>query len=458
MNQNVDPENKREAMLTEPVSRLVVSLAIPTIISMLVTSFYNMADTFFVGKIGTSATGAVGVVFSLMAVIQALGFFFGHGSGNNMSRMLGAGDLEGAKRIASTGFFLSLFSGTLLMAIGLCVTTPLARLLGSTETILPHAVSYLRTILLGAPYMMASLTLNNQLRFQGNAFYAMIGIGFGGILNVALDPLFIFVFDMGVSGAALATILSQFVSFCILLKAAIKKENVGIHISMVTINQNMLVRIFKGGIPSLARQGLGSISTICLNLAAGPYGDAAIAAMSIVSRVTYFAFSSIIGFGQGFQPVCGYNYGAGRTDRVKEAYLFCVKISTIVLFILAILGWILSPDLIAAFRKGDPDVLAIGALALRLQCLSLPLLGLTTMSNMLFQTMGKAGIATLLAMARQGICFIPLILTLPHLLGLLGVQLSQTLADVLAFTLAIPFVLKELKRLDDSYSMGAQNS
>lgn len=440
-----NPDDKRRTMLETPIPKLVCSLAVPTIISMLITSIYNMADTFFVGKINTSATGAVGVVFSLMSIIQALGFFFGHGSGNNMSRMLGADRTDDAKKIASTGFFLCLMCGIVLAVVGNCFAEPLARFLGSTDTILPYAVSYLRIILIGTPYMMASLVLNNHLRFQGSAFYAMIGIGFGGVLNIALDPLFIFVFDMGIAGAALATILSQFISFCILLVEACRKEHVGIHISKFTLKEHTLSNIFKGGIPSLARQGLGSISTICLNLAAGPYGDAAIAAMSIVSRITYFAFSAVIGFGQGFQPVCGYNYGANRKDRVREAYLFCVKVSTIVLLVFAVLGLIFSPQLITIFRKNDADVIRIGTLALRFQCISLPLLGLITMTNMLLQTIGRPLKATVLAMARQGIFFVPLILILPQVLGLLGVQLSQAIADVLSFALAIPLAVSELK-------------
>ena len=252
----------------------------------------------------------VGVVFPVMAVIQALGFFCGHGSGNSISRKLGSKDTQAAKELASTGFFLAFALGLLLMALGLLFLEPLSHLLGSTETILPYTKDYLGIILLGAPYMTAQLVLNNQIRFQGNAFYSMIGITAGAVLNIGLDPLFIFVFDMGISGAALATILSQFVSFCLLLAGVRFSGCIPIHPRNIRLSRHRLLEITGGGLPSLFRQGLGSVATMTLNIAANPYGDAAIAAMSVVSRIMMFANSALIGFGQGFQPVCGFNYGA----------------------------------------------------------------------------------------------------------------------------------------------------
>lgn len=440
-------QDKLTKMLETPIPKLICSLAVPTIISMLITSFYNMADTYFVGKIGTSATGAVGIVFSMMAIIQAIGFFFGHGSGNNMSRLLGADDLNGAKAMSSTGFFSALFTGFIFAIVGFIFAEPLAILLGSTKTILPYAVSYLRIILLGAPFMMSSLVLNNQLRFQGSAFYSMIGIGTGAVLNIILDPIFIFGFHMGISGAALATIISQFISFCILLFQSLRKEHVGLSIHAVSLNRFHLANIFKGGIPSLARQGLGSLATIALNLAAGPYGDAAIAAMSIVSRITFFAFSAIIGFGQGFQPVCGFNYGAGKKNRVLEAFWFCVKVSTCALIIFGIIGIIFAPHLVRIFQKNDILVTEIGTTALRFQCIVLPFAGWTTMAGMMLQTIGHAKNATLVSMARQGLFFIPLILILPHICGLWGVQSAQMFADVITFVFTVPLTLKEIKQM-----------
>lgn len=307
---------KYRQMIEDPIPRLICTLAIPTIISMLITSVYNMADTFFVGKIGTSATGAVGVVFSLMAIFQAVGFTFGIGSGNFVSRLLGGRDKEQAEHVAATGFYTAFAVGVLLMVLGFIFLDPLMRVLGATDTILPYARDYARYILLGAPFITSSFVLNNLLRFQGSAMYAMVGITAGGVLNILLDPLFIFVFDMGTGGAALATVLSQIVSFTILLVHSSRGGNIAMDPRKVQPSVRLYGEILRGGMPSFYRQVIASIAVIALNLSAGPYGDAAIAAMSIVSRVMMFALAALIGFGQGFQPVCGFNYGARRYDRV----------------------------------------------------------------------------------------------------------------------------------------------
>ena len=441
-------EQKFEMMTEAPIPGLIGRLAVPTIISMLITSFYNMADTFFVGKIGTSATAAVGVVFPVMAIIQALGFFCGHGSGNSISRHLGSKDIQSARELAATGFFLAFALGILLMVLGLIFLDPLSHLLGSTETIFPYTRDYLRFILLGAPYMTAQLVLNNQLRFQGNAFYAMIGITSGGVLNVILDPIFIFVFDLGISGAAIATILSQFVSFCLLLVGLRVSKCIPIHLRNVRLTALRLREIMGGGLPSLFRQGLGSIATTTLNIAANPYGDAAIAAMSVVSRIMMFANSALIGFGQGFQPVCGFNYGADKYDRVKEAFWFCVKVSTAVLLGLAVLGGFLSGHLIWIFRN-DPDVIQIGTTALRFQCVTFALNGWIIMNNMMMQTMGKTVPATILAASRQGLFFIPALLILPQFLGLTGIQCAQAVSDVFTFALTTLLNRKVMRSLNN---------
>ena len=442
------PSEKYVQMTTAPIPGLVTRLAVPTIISMLVTAFYNMADTFFVGRIGTSASAAVGVVFSLMAIIQACGFFFGHGSGNYISRALGANDGEDAERMAATGFFSALLAGALLAAVGILLIRPLARVLGSTETILPYAVDYMRVILIGAPWMMSSLVLNNQLRFQGSAFYSMIGIASGAVINIALDPLLIFTFDMGIAGAALATIISQFVSFCLLLAGTLRGGNLRIRLKSFTPNGHYLKSIVNGGMPSLCRQGLNSVGTICLNLGAGIYGDAAIAAMSIVSRIVMFANSCVIGFGQGFQPVCGFCYGAKKYERVKQAFWFCVKSATIFLCCAAVLAFAFAPQLVAVFRKGDADVAAIGTVALRAQCLTFPLSAWIVLCNMMMQTIGKSVRASFLAMARQGLFFVPAVLILPRVLGLFGLQISQAVADVITFCASIPLQLSVFREMD----------
>ncbi len=443
----MDAEQKFKYMTEEPIPRLVCSLAVPTIISMLITSFYNMVDTFFVGRINTSATAAVGVVFSLMAIIQAFGFFFGHGSGNYISRQLGAQNMDEASKMASIGFFSALFTGMVLAVLGLIFIEPLARLLGSTETILPYAVDYLKYILVGAPYMTASLVLNNQLRFQGNAMYGMVGIVAGAVINIALDPILIFMCGMGIGGAALTTIISQFISFMLLLW--VSQRGPGIHISWknARFSGYFLKEMVRGGVPSLCRQGLGSVATIALNVAAGVYGDAAIAGMSIVSRITMFAYSALIGFGQGFQPVCGFNYGAKLYDRVREAFYFCLKTAAGFLILLSVVGYIGAPQLIELFRKGDPEVTAVGIAALRFSCISFTLSGGIVMSNMLLQSIGMAVRASIVAAARQGLFFLPLIFILPTFLGLRGVEMCQMVSDILTFLLAMPLSISVLNKM-----------
>lgn len=443
-------EEKFKMMTDGNLPSVIIRLAIPTMISMLVTAFYNMADTFFVGQISTSATAAVGVAFPVMAVVQAAGFFCGHGSGNSMSRKLGAKDHEAAEQLAAIGFYLALLLGVLIMIGGLIFLKPLSLLLGSTETILPHTEAYLGIILLGAPYMTAQFVLNNQLRFQGNAFYAMVGITSGAILNIVLDPIFIFVFHMGVAGAALATILSQFVSFILLLVGIRVSTCIPIRLRNVKRTKEHLLTIAGGGLPSLFRQGLASIAALTLNLAANPFGDAAIAAMSIVGRITMFANSALIGFGQGFQPVCGYNYGAGRYRRVQEAFWFCVKVASVGLAIFSVLGIAFSEPLVAIFRKNDPIVISVGSTALRMQCATFTLGGWVLMNNMLMQTIGKTMRASLLAAARQGLFFLPAIIVLPYFLQLTGIQLAQPVADVFAFFLAFMLNRTTMKELEDN--------
>ena len=443
----MNQEEKYIQMTTTPIPKLVCSLAVPTIISMLVTSFYNMADTFFVGKLDTQSTAAVGIVFSVMAIIQAVGFFFGHGSGNYISRKLGSKELEDASAMAANGFYLSLLCGVLIAFCGIIFLNPLSVALGSTPTILPYTRKYLRIILLGAPFMTSSLVLNNQLRFQGRASFAMIGIVTGAVLNIALDPILIFGFHMGISGAAIATVTSQFCSFVLLILMTRKGGSIVISFRNLKVNTYFIKEIFRGGIPSLCRQGLGSIAVIFLNHAAGIYGDAAIAGMSIVSRVTMFANSALIGFGQGFQPVCGFNYGARLFKRVREGFFFCVKYAFVFLIIISALCGIFAPNIIALFRREDQAVIETGALALRLQCITFPLNAWIVMSNMMLQSIGKALKASIIAGARQGYFFIPLILILPYAFGLLGVQMTQAAADVGTLILSIPLTISVLNEM-----------
>ena len=444
-----EQESKFKMMTEPPVGRLICKLAVPCIISMLVTSFYNMADTYFVGKLNSNAaTGAVGVVFSMMAIIQAVGFFFGQGSGNYISRELGKKNYQEASNMAATGFFSALTAGLVICILGQIFLEPLAYLLGSTKTILPYTESYLRVILLGAPWMTASLVLNNQLRFQGSASYAMVGIVSGAVLNIALDPVLIFGMDMGVAGAGWATIISQFVSFCLLLAGCSKGSNIHIRFKNVKLKWFYFKMIIQGGLPSLARQSLASVATICLNHAAQPFGDAAIAAMGVVQRITMFGGSAMLGFGQGFQPVCGFNYGAKLYSRVKQGFWFCVKVSFCFLVAVSILGYLFAPQLIALFRD-DPEVIACGVSALRFQCMTFWVQSFVVMSNMLQQSIGRTVPATFLAVARQGIFFIPLVWILSWLFGLTGIQMTQATADLLTFFCAVPIQLHVLRSLPD---------
>ena len=450
---HMDSSSRGEMMLNMPVSRVIPQLAIPTIISMLITSIYNMADTFFVSQLGTSASGAVGVIFSAMAIIQAVAFTIGMGSGTNVSQALGAGDEEKAQRYVSTAFFTAVAVGAVLAAAALLNIDWLVRFLGATETIAPYAKDYATYIFYAAPFMMGSLAMNNLLRFEGLSIYGMVGITTGGILNMVLDPLLIFGFGLGTSGAAIATAISQFVSFTILLIMTNTKDAaISIHPRNFRPTARMYGRIFYMGLPSLGRQGIASVSTILLNNAAGLYGDAAIAAMSIVSRFIMFINSTVIGFGQGFQPVCGYCYGAGRYSRVREAYTFCVKVSTLILLVLSVVSFVFARPIVTVFRRDDPLVIEIGTFALRAQLLTLPLWGFITMSNMFTQSIGYGVRATIIATARQGIFLIPALLILPQVFGLRGIQIAAPISDVLTLFLALGIVsgiLRQLKAKPD---------
>ena len=438
----------RKRFLTEtPVKQLILRLAFPTILSMLVTGIYNTADTFFVGKISTQATAAVGLVFSVMALIQALGFFCGHGSGNYLARMLGSGNNKEADEMASTGFVLSLILGVIVAALGLIFSDRIAFLLGATKTTLKDTKDYMRIILLGAPFMMGQFVINNQLRFQGSAMYAMAGLMCGALVNLVLDPLLILGFKMGVSGAAAATVSGQIMSFFVLLGGTRKGENIRLAVSNIKIGPHYIAEIINGGAPSLFRQGLAAVSTLLLNHAAGSIGgDAAIAGMSIVTRVMMLTVSALIGFGQGYQPVCSFNFGAGLYKRVREGFFFCVRYGTIFLVAGGALCFAFAPHIIGWFRD-DPDVIAIGSEALRYQSCTLPLMAGIIMSNMMLQSTGKGVKASITASARNGLFFIPLILVLPNYFGLRGVELSQPISDILSLALSLPLAWTELRKM-----------
>jgi putative MATE family efflux protein len=439
--------DKMIKMTTAPVPGLITSLAIPSIAIQITTALYNMADTFFVGSLGTSVVAAVGIAFPLMSIIQAMGFFFGQGSANYMSRVLGAGKVETASRMAVTGLVSGFAIMVIIAVICFFNINRLVTLLGATPTIAPYAKAYVRYIIFAAPWMVAATVLNQQLRFQGSAAIAMTGTLTGAVLNIFLDPLFIFAFGLGISGAAVATMISQMTSFAILLfYGTTRQGNVRINFRHFSPNPGRYAEMFRGGIPSLLRQGLMALTTIIINWFAAAYGDAAIAAISIVQRVQGFANSTMLGFGQGFQPVCGFNYGARLYGRLREGFWFAFRVAFVGLVVMSVLLAIFAPEAIALFRN-DPDVIRIGTIGLRLSCISLPFSAWIVMSNMLMQTIGRAKSASLLALSRQGIFLFPALLVLTPAFGLLGIQLATPIADMLSFALAIPLAAHVLKSL-----------
>lgn len=437
MNKNTDEQYRR--MIETPIPKLVSSLALPTVISMLVTNVYNMVDTFFVSRLGTSASGAVGITSTLMLILLTIGLTFGHGAGSIISRALGSRDEKRADRLTSTAFFAAFAVGSVMTLFGLIFLTPLMRLLGSTETVLPHARAYGFYILLAAPFTTSSYVMNNIMRYEGKARLAMVGLTAGAILNMVLDPIFIFGFNMGVYGAGLSTALSQIISFFILLYMYLSGKT-KCRISWKSIAPREVFPILKNGLPTFSRQGMNCVSSMLLNRAAAVYGDTALAAISIVNQICNFIMSIMIGIGQGYQPVAGFNFGAGRNDRLRHGFYFTFFLGECVLFSLSVVFFFAASPIISAFRD-DPEVIKTGILMLRLQCISLIVQPYVTCANMMFQSIGETGRATLLATTRNGIYLIPILMILPRLFGLNGVLISQPVADILSLLTALPLVM-----------------
>ena len=438
-----------DKMTKQPVGNLVITLGIPTTISMLVTNIYNMVDTMFVGKLGTSASGAVGIVFGFMSILQAFGFLFGQGAGSIISRRLGNKDEDSASVVASTAFFSSMFMGLLIGILGTVFNTKMVYLLGSTDTILPYAKTYSLFIMAAAPFMTSTFTMNNILRFEGKASLSMVGLMTGAILNMVGDPILMFGLDMGIAGAGLSTAISQFVSFCVLLSMFLSgKTQSKLSVRKITREFNVLFDIVATGFPSLVRQGLQAVSTMILNQQARIYGDAAVAAMSIVSRISFFIFAVGLGIGQGFQPVCGFNYGARKFSRVKEAFSFTLVAGEVLLGMFAVAGLLFSNQAIAVFRD-DAEVIAFGTPALRYQCMALFLNPLIVLSNMTLQSTGQRAWATFLSMMRSGLYLIPMIYILTYTMGARGIQLAQPVSDVLSFATALPVIVNFIRKLPE---------
>lgn len=436
-------EKKYKQMIETPIPRVITALAIPTTLSQLITTIYNTADTYFVSQIGTSATAAVGVVFSLMAIIQAVGFGLGMGASSLISRNLGQKDVKSANRYASSAFFAAVLFGICLMLIGLFFTDQLMRLLGSTETMLSYAGDYGRYILAGAPIMCSAYVLNNVLRSEGEAMLAMWGLCTGGILNMLLDPLFIFGFGMGISGAAIATVLSQLVSFVILLSMFLRKKSI-VKLSFRDISRSGkdYIKILQSGFPTICRQALGSVATACLNIQASAFGDGVVAAVTISNKIYMLVRNLVLGIGQGFQPVAGYNYGAGKKRRVRESFLYACKLGTIICTVVAVILAFRASTVITWFRNDDAEVVRIGTQSLYYACLVMPLMAFSTYVNQLYQCLGFSKQATFLASCRQGICFLPIVFLFPNILGITGVAMAQPVADLITFIISVPFLLR----------------
>lgn len=442
-------EKKYLMMTTQPVSKLVLRLAVPSIITMMITAIYNMADTFFVSGIDVQSPAAVGVIFSYMAFIQAIAFFFGQGSANYISRALGAKNRNNAVLAASTGFFSALFTGTAIAVSGFIFMDDILKLLGATDTIMPYARAYFKYILIGTPFIMSSFVMNNQMRFQGNALISMMGITAGALLNIILDPIFILVFKMGVAGASMATMISQITSFIILLNLSGRGDGIQLKLSNFRPKLWHYKEITAGGLPSLGRQGLASISMAYMNQLAGAYGDTAIAALSIVLRVSMFATSVVLGFGQGFQPVCGFNIGAGKFTRVKRAFWFSVAVTSVYCAVLSITGYVFDEEIIALFRPGDTELITLGAAALRYECMVYTTIGFVTMSNMFLQNARKTVRATILSASRQGFVLALVLYFGSRIWGLNGIISAQPVSDGITFLIAVPFAYSVLREMNE---------
>jgi len=434
-----------DKMTKTPLVKLIISLGIPTTISMLVTSIYNMADTYFVGTLGESPQAATGILFTLQAIIQAIAFMLGQGSGTMVSKALADRNKEEASEYVSTGFFTGLAMGIILMVTGLLFLNPFMRFLGSTETILPYARQYGACVLISCPIVMGSFVLNNNLRYEGKSFYSMIGLVTGGIINIFLDYLLVIVFEFGVLGAGVATATSQLISFCILFYFFRKMGESSIRFSSLSKKIEVYTTICKVGFPSLVRQGLTSFSGGLLNNITRPFGDAAIAAMSVANRFSMFVMCVGLGIGQGYQPVAAFNYQAKKYDRVKRGLLATMAIGFCMVACLAVPSIIFAEQIVYAFQKSEA-VIKVGVLALRCACIGTMFMPLSIPVNMLYQSTRQVKISTFLSMLRSGLMFIPTLLITTHFFGLLGVQISQPLADIMTGIVGIPFVIHFLRK------------
>ncbi len=459
MSRFLSSEEQYDRMTKTPIPKLVSSLALPTTISMLVTVIYNTADTYFVSQINKSASAAVGMVYTLMAVIQAIGYGLGMGAGSLISRKLGEKKDSEADMYATSAFFAAIGFGALVGWGNLLFLEPILRFLKCTDTILPYAFDYARYILLAAPISCCSFVMNNTLRAEGESQIAMWGLGIGGLINIFLDPLFIFTLGMGAGGAALATAISQCISFAILLAVFLTgKSIVKIRLRSLSHRLRDYLLIFTTGLPTICRQGLGSLASAVLNVQAVVYGDAAVSAVTIANKLYVLVRNIIIGIGQGFQPAAGYNYSAGKRKRAWQAFTFSSLLGTVVCVVSAVALALFSRPLMQWFCD-DAEVVQIGVPTLLYACAVMPFMAISTYVNQLYQCLGFKVPATFLASCRQGIFFLPAVWLLPAAIGCTGVQMSQPVADLATFILSIPFMIsfyrKKIQTSDAEFSYNA---
>lgn len=439
-------------MLSEPMYKVIPKMAVPTVISMLVSALYNLVDTYFVSFLGTAATGAVGVNASLENFIMMAGSFLAIGANSYIARLLGAKQEKKASQVLSTSFFTALITGTLVMICGLIWMHPLVNLLGAHGEVEKFAMDYAGYVLYAAPFMAASFVMNQCLRSEGSAVFSMIGILAGSIINIGLDPLFIFVFGWGIKGASAATAISKVISFVILLWPYLRRHSMlRLNPKNICYSRDICTEVFKMGSPSLLRNGLSTVAGILLNNIAGGYSDAALAAISVTNRIIMFLTYAVLGFGQGFQPVAGFNWGAKRYDRVRKAYRFSSVAGVISISVISLFVALFSKQLIALFTETDAEMMRIGSLSIILQCAAMPIHAWVIVVNMLYAGTGKAFGAITLGITRQGICFFPIVWLLPRLFGVNGIAAVQAAADALSLFVAIPFavsILRKLKQLE----------
>lgn len=428
-------------MLTEPIGKLLFKKAAPTVLIQLITVIYNTADTYFVAKIDTGASAAVGVVFSLMAIIQATGGSIGMGATSLISPMLGQKRVDDASTVGTSAALMSVIAGALIGALGLVFLRPLVSLIGARGEVIPYAEDYARFILIGAPFMTTAFVLNSVLRSEGQAVYSMIAMISGGILNLFIDPLLIFGFGMGIAGAALATMISQMTSFFIMAIIFLRDRSiVRLRPKYIGKKPSVYLHIVRMGVPTLFRQGMASLSSALLNIMAAPYGAAAVAAISIANKLYMLVRHIVLGIGQGFQPIAGYCFGAKRYSRVKKVFWVATGAATVICLSIALAVYFFREPIMVWFRD-DPAVVEAGSAMLRFLCVTIPLLGFSTYVNQLYQSLGFAIGATFLASCRQGIFFVPLVFLLPAAFGLNGIEAVQAAADLLTFVISIPFLI-----------------